>query len=134
MRVFGVVLLVVLNVALIMSDVERFNKHLKFSFAHEFISYIALLLLDVTILLPILFEVDQAEATREHLILKTIFWKAKLTWDQIVSFKTPPMLKFSVLKTARCFYLINKRDIKRFDELAEIINKHVNQPVAKNKS
>jgi hypothetical protein len=133
MRIFGVVLMCVLNVALVMSDIERMGKHLQFSISHEVISYVALLILDVTILLPLLFEVDSLEVLQDKLILKTIFWKAKLDWNQIISFKTPPMLKFAILKTARCFYLINRRDIKRFAELAELILKHINPPPPKDK-
>ncbi len=127
MRIFGIVLMAVLNVSLVMSDIERANNASHFSLMHEAITYLALFLLDTTVLMPLLFEVDKIEVFNESIALKAIFWTAKLKWEEIQYFKTPPMLKFAVLKSQRCFYLINKRDIKQFPELAESILKHQDQ-------
>jgi len=124
MRIFGIVLMSVLNVSLVMSDIERANKAAHFSLVHELITYVALLLLDTTVLMPLLFEVDKVELFNDSISLKAIFWTARLKWDEIQYFKTPPMLKFAVLKSQRCFYLLNKRDIKQFSDLAAAILKH----------
>jgi hypothetical protein len=124
MRIFGIVLMLVLNVSLVMSDVERANKAAHFSLPHELITYLALFLLNTTVLMPLLFEVDKVEVLNDSILLKAIFWTAKLKWDDIQYFKTPPMLKFAVLKSQRCFYLLNKRDLKQFPDLAAAILKH----------
>lgn len=124
MRIFGIVLMSVLNVSLVMSDIERANKAAHFSLVHELITYMALFLLDTTVLLPLLFEVDKVELFNDSVALKAIFWTARLKWDDIQYFKTPPMLKFALLKSQRCIYLLNKRDIKQFSDLAESILKH----------
>lgn len=124
MRIFGIVLMSVLNVSLVMSDIERANKAAHFSLAHELITYVALLLLDTTVLMPLIFEVDKVELFNDSILLKAIFWTARLKWEEIQYFKTPPMLKFALLKSQRCFYLLNKRDIKQFSELAAAILKH----------
>jgi hypothetical protein len=133
-RIFGIVLMTVLNISLVMSDIERANKAAHFSLIHELITYLALFLLDTTVLMPLLFEVDKIEVLNDKLILKAIFWTAKLRWEDIQYFKTPPMLKFAILKSQRCFYLINKRDIKNFSELADSILKHQSEFKLKEKT
>ncbi len=134
MRIFGIVLMVVLNISLVMSDIERAGKAAHFSLIHELITYVALFLLNTTVLMPLLFEVDKIEVLNDMLILKAIFWTAKLKWEDIQYFKTPPMLKFAILKSQRCFYLINKRDIKKFADLADSILKHQSQFKLKEKT
>lgn len=134
MRIFGIVLMAVLNVSLVMSDIERANNASHFSLMHEFITYVALFLLDTTVLMPLLFEVDKIEVFNDMVVLKAIFWTAKLKWDDIQYFKTPPMLKFAVLKSQRCYYLINKRDIKQFPELAASVLQHQDQFKLKEKT
>lgn len=134
MRIFGIVLMAVLNVSLVMSDIERANNASHFSIPHELITYLALFLLDTTVLMPLLFEVDKIEVFNESIVLKAIFWTAKLKWEDIQYLKTPPMLKFAVLKSQRCFYLINKRDIKGFPELLASVLKHQDQFKLKEKT
>lgn len=124
MRIFGIALMALLNVSLVMSDIERANKAAHFSLPHELVTYLALILLDTTVLLPLIFEVDKVELLNDSLVLKAIFWTAKLKWEEIQYFKTPPMLKFALLKSQRCIYLLNKRDIKNFPELVSGILKH----------
>ncbi|CAN5607292.1 hypothetical protein BH10CYA1_BH10CYA1_12090 [soil metagenome] len=134
MRIFGIVLMVVLNVSLVMSDVERANNASHFSLPHELVTYLALILLDTTVLMPLLFEVDKIEVFNESIVLNAIFWKAKLKWEDIQYFKLPPMLKFAVLKSQRCYYLINKRDIKQFAELYASVLTHQDQFKLKEKT
>jgi hypothetical protein len=133
-RIFGIILMVILNVSLVMSDVERAQKAAHFSLPHELITYLALFLLDTTVLMPLLFEVDKIELFQDLLILKPVFWTARLKWEDIQYFKTPPMLKFAILRTQKSFYLINKRDIKNFPELAAEIQKHQPQFKLKEKT
>ncbi len=104
-RVFGVVIMVTLNVSLVMSNVERLNNHFKFNIAHELLTYFALLIIDVFMLLPIIFEVDKATVQDSTLTLKTLFWTAKIPWSDIVSLKTPAMLKFAILRSPRKQYI-----------------------------
>lgn len=134
MRIFGIVLMVVLNISLVMSDIERAQKSAHFSLLHELITYVALLLLDTTVLLPLLFEVDKVEVFQDLLVLKAVFWTAKLKWEDIQYFKLPPMLKFAILRSQRSFYLINKRDIRNYPQLAESILKHQSQFKLKEKT
>ncbi|HEY9676597.1 MAG TPA: hypothetical protein V6C76_01245 [Drouetiella sp.] len=124
MRVFGVVLMVLLNISLVGSDVERAQKMAHFSLLPEVITFGCLLLMDVTVLMPLIFEVDTIELYQDSLVLRLLFWKAKLKWEDIQYFKLPPMLKFAVVRSQKCFYLINRRDIRNFSQLAESIKKH----------
>jgi hypothetical protein len=133
-RIFGIILMVILNVSLVMSDVERAQKAAHFSLPHELITYLALFLLNTTVLMPLLFEIDKVELFQDLLILKAVFWTARLKWEDIQYFKTPPMLKFAILRTQKCFYLINKRDMKKFPELAAEIQKHQPQFKLKEKT
>jgi hypothetical protein len=134
MRIFGIVLMLILNVSLVMSDIERAQKAVHFSLPHELITYVALFLLDTTVLMPLLFEADKIEVFQDVLILKAVFWTARLKWEDIQYFKTPPMLKFAILRTQKSFYLINKRDMKKFPELAAEIQKHQPQFKLKEKT
>jgi len=120
-RVFGVLILLLLNFSMVMSDIERHSKHMQLDFGKEALTYLVLLFFDITILLPLIFEVNQVDVNSEQLILKTIFFAAKLKWADIVYFKKPLYLKFGIVRTRRCIYLINKKDIKNFDDLAETI-------------
>jgi len=120
-RIFGFIVMLALNVSMIGADVERAGKHIELVWFHELIMYIALLVIDATLLLPIVFEVDKAIVQDSRLTLKTLFWTTKLPWTNLVSFKSPRMLKFGILKTLKCFYLINRRDIRGYEQLAQTI-------------
>src|SRR5262249_32054615 len=60
---------------------------------------IALIVIDLTMLIPIIFEVDTAQAAPDKLILKTIFWKAAIPYDKIVALKTPSVWQFVLVRT-----------------------------------
>jgi hypothetical protein len=133
-RIFGFIVMAVLNVSLVMSDVERIGKHHELSLIQEVITYLALIVIDATLLLPIVFEVDKVIVQDSRLILKTLFWTAKPPWSDLISFSNPKMLKFGILKTKflktkKIFYLINRRDIRGYDRLAQILSERINATV-----
>ena len=113
--------MVVLNVSLVMSGVERASKHMHMSIEKELITYVALLILDAAMLVPIIFEVDKIQLTEDTLILKTVFWTAKVRWADVLSYKTAPMWRYALLRTRKCFYLLNKQDIRNFLDLAPLL-------------
>jgi hypothetical protein len=62
-----------------------------------------------------------AEASRDRLKLKTLLWQANLNWGDIIEFRNPRYLKIAMLRTSRCIYLINKRDLTNYGQLEQII-------------
>lgn len=120
-RYSGVFILLTLNVAMTMSLITRAQHGALLDPFREGIFFVFLFIIDALLLLPLLFEANRVETTAEHIRLYTLFWRRTLNWDQVVSFEIPKYFKFSILKTGRCFYLINKYDLKPFDELASTI-------------
>jgi len=125
-RIFGVMVLLLLNVSMIGALATR-NLHGHTMPIDKDLQLIGLVLFcDISILLPMLAEVDRAQALQDKLILNTMFWKAKIPWADIVAFKAPSYLKFSILRTRRLFYLLNKRQLDRYDDLAKVIEMRMN--------
>ncbi len=60
MRLFGIILVVVLNLALVMSTSVRMNTQVQFSLSHELVNYLALILLDLSIVLPLVIDIQKA--------------------------------------------------------------------------
>lgn len=115
-RIFGFVVIVLLNFSMIMSSIK-----LHMPLQRSIFSYLLLLLFDLIILFPVVFEVHSIEVKPDKLVLKTLFWKVSLAWQDIVEFKCPQYMRFAILRTRRCFYLIKRQDIKGFDHLAQSI-------------
>jgi hypothetical protein len=125
-RVFGALTVIVFNITMIGSNIDRYHKGKTLTFERELVAYILLLLCDLMILLPILVEVDIAKVTDDKLILKTTFFKTAIPWTAITEFKLPRYLIYGIVRTNRCFYLINRKLIPRFDRLAREISSRVN--------
>lgn len=121
-RMFGVGILLVLNVSMIGAlSTRRPTSHpIPLSADLQLIGLV--LFCDVTVLFPFLVEVDKAQALEDKLVLNTMFFKAKIPYADIVSFKAPGYLKFSIVRTRRCFYLLNKRQLEKYDQLAKVID------------
>ncbi len=124
-RIVGVVIIVFLNVALIMSHVERHARHADLPLMKELLNYLLLIFIDSTLLIPMIFEVDSIEALNDKIIVRTMFWKAAIPWKQIQEWKCPQYFKFGWLRSARCIYLVKKPDFKQFERLSQTINEHL---------
>ncbi len=120
MRWFGLMVVGFLNISLVY---ENLHLHAvkRMDLPHELMSFALLTFLDCVFLLPIIFEVDTAIVTADKLILKTLLWRARIGWLEIVELKRPVWLTFAVLRTRRALFLINRRDIQNHQELLEII-------------
>src|SRR5262249_15592823 len=130
-RIFGMIVLALFPIALLGAEIQRHQAFPNADLRRILLMDLVLILVDLSMLVPIIFEVDTALVTNDKLVLKTILWKATLAWQDILSFKSAPPWRFAMLKTKRCFYLLNKRDIKRFEQLAETITSKAPPPQLK---
>lgn len=119
-RYFGLFTVLLLNISLVGSNIHLAANH-RMDLKHLLLSYVLLITLDVIFLLPTIFEVDKVVVTDESLVMSTLLWRARVPWAAIVSCVKPAWLAYAIVKTQRCFYLINKRDVKDFADLLEII-------------
>lgn len=120
MRWFGLIVVVTLNIAMTGSNF-RLRASGRLDLAHELLSYFFLAFLDAVFLLPTILEVNSVIVTPHELILSPLLWRVVLPWEKILWCKKPVFLAYAIVKTRRCFYLINKRDIPEFDQLLETI-------------
>jgi hypothetical protein len=114
-RLIGLTLVVVLNVAFVMSSVS-YHHGVKAP-AHQFnepLLYGVLMLFNIMILIPALFEVRWLKLTLEGLQLATLLWKTRLSWQDIVDFRHPMYLKVAWLRTRKCIYILNRRDLSNY--------------------
>lgn len=130
MAIFGALVLLLLNFSFVMTIVERSARHGYFDWRQEALMFLVILLMDILILVPVLFEVNWLKVSGDKIVLRTIFWRATVNWADIVEFKQPNYTSHVLLRTKRCFYLINKRDFKRYEELAKIISSRVSKQIA----
>ncbi len=110
-----------LNVSIVMSFITRYMHHRAMDPIRELIFFAFVAFIDIFMFMPVIFEVNKVKTDAEAIGMSTLFWKTRIPWDKIIRFDQPPFLKFACLRTARCFYLINKRDISPFGELASVI-------------
>ena len=103
LRLVFIVILVVLNLSLIASTVQMHLAGRAMAPATELLSYIVVLLMDATILLPNLLEADKVEVQADRLVVKVPFWRAEIPWQEIRAFNTPIYLAFGIIATRRCF-------------------------------
>lgn len=114
--------LILLNVAIVMSFIERFPQHRVMDPFREAFFFGMVGFIDVFMFLPILLEVNKVQTDSDGIKISALLWRVKLTWDQISSFEQPKYLKFAILKTKKGMYFLNKYDLKPFYEVAEIIS------------
>lgn len=123
-------ILLLLNVALVMSFLERLPKHQLMDPFKELFFFGVVGFIDVFLFIPIVFEVNRIATDATGLKLTTLYWKVRLSWDQLIAFEQPRFLKFAMLRTKRSFYLLNKYDLKpTYFELAEIISAKMTKPI-----
>jgi hypothetical protein len=121
MRYFGVTMIVLLNISLVASNVQMRLEHHGMDPLREALGYVVVLFFDLTILLPVLLEVNMVEVKPDSITLHGLFTKKKINWKDITYFKTANYLTYGVLKSGKSFYLLNKKDLKPHEELFEII-------------
>ena len=114
--------LILLNVAIVMSFIERLPQHRVMDPFREAFFFGMVGFIDIFMFLPILLEVNKLETDNSGIRIGALLWRAKLTWEQITSFEQPKYLKFAILKTKKGMYFLNKYDLKPFYEVAEIIS------------
>lgn len=120
-RYFAASTLFLLNVAITMSFIERMGRHHAMDPFKEIFFFGFVLFIDIFMLLPLIFETNRVETDAEGIKMTTLLWKTRVPWDKVLRFEQPQFLKFAILRTAKCFYLLNKRDLKPYFELASII-------------
>ena len=121
LRVVGFLILLVLNISLIGSDVSRLHAHIAINWQIEAVTFLAVAFFDASILVPIIFEVRKIRIWADRIALNTLFWGTELAWSDIVELKLPLFFAIAVIKTKRCFYIINKQDFREFPDFVQII-------------
>jgi hypothetical protein len=120
-RYFGVGILVMLNISLVASNIELRTKNRGLDPVREAVGYLVVLFFDVTILLPVLLEVDMVDIKPDSLTLNGMFSRRKLNWKDITYFNSATYLTYAILKSGKSIYLLNKKDLQPHEELVEII-------------
>lgn len=116
-RYFYALMIVGLNVSTIMLLIGRLSRQQPVSFQSELMMFAFLLFMDLWILPICVLELDYLEPGPDFLRLGNILWSSRVLWADIVSLKMSDRLVWAILRTKRAFYLINRRDIPRFEEL-----------------
>jgi hypothetical protein len=111
----GFVIIVGLNFSLIGSDIHLIYTRHVLNWYNELMTASFLIFLDVTTLLPMIFQVRRLRMWEDKIIISTLFWTSNLTWDQISDLIHPRNLTLSILKTKRVFYLINRKDLPEIE-------------------
>jgi hypothetical protein len=120
-RLFGFFLVFWLDLGWVLTLIDRIGTGKAINFGVELITLVLILFFNLTILAPALLEADWLEAEQDFLIIKTMFWKYRIKWLDIKEIRQPRFLKFSILKTSKLFFLLNRTEIKRYEQLYDII-------------
>lgn len=113
--------ILLLNVGMVGSLVERSGHGQSMDIFKELFFFAFAGIVNLLFGVPAVFEVNRARVDDESLELNTLLWRTRLKWGEVLEFEQPRFLKFAILRTRRCFYLINRRDIIAFDSLARSI-------------
>jgi hypothetical protein len=87
------------------------------------------------VLPSVLMEADSVSIEPGAIVIKTLLFKYRESWEDIKSFANPIYLKFSILKGKKFVYLLNKRDLSDYDQLVATIEEkavQLKQPEAPN--
>ncbi|MBX9686291.1 MAG: PH domain-containing protein [Candidatus Obscuribacterales bacterium] len=87
----------------------------------ELVVYVLCSLMMLPILPSVVLEVDYLRLEDDGIVLQNLLFRRKLLWDEIQGFIDPRYLKFAILRGKKFFYLLNRRDLPHFDEIAEAI-------------
>lgn len=124
-RIFISLIIVALNICMAMSLIDRIMHGGNMPIHMELLSFLFLAFIDVAMFIPMILEANEVIVTPEYLTLKLLYFKKRLAWSQISEFKQWNFLVYAGVKSGRCFYLINRREIKGFEKLAKIIAERV---------
>ncbi|MBK7746789.1 MAG: hypothetical protein IPP57_10700 [Candidatus Obscuribacter sp.] len=124
-RFFFLFFVVMLNVSTIGSLVGRLLHHGQVSLTAELFQFVFNLALDLYILPSLLLEADSVEVDDQGINIKVLLWQSQLKFADVQSFQVIKYFTWAILKTRRCFYLINRRDLPNFDELLVILSSRV---------
>jgi hypothetical protein len=111
-----------LNIAMPMSFLDRILRHATISPGPELVQFLFLLGCDLYFIPVTVFEVHSITISGDAMQVATLLWKSKLTKNDVVSLQMPNILTWAILRTRRCFYLINRLDIPHFEQLATLIS------------
>ncbi|MGH9548720.1 MAG: hypothetical protein ACRD3W_05060 [Terriglobales bacterium] len=125
---FIMLTIITLHIAMIGSLVDRSLHHRHLVLAKEAVQFVFLFFIDITLLMPVVFEVDKLRIDEDKLVLKTLVFTHTIAISDILEFKSPPFLRVGLLRTRRCFYLINKRQFDQYDDLARAITSRLTLP------
>ena len=122
MRLFFFFCLFLLNAASLLSLINRLVDHRAVQVSAELFHFLCVFVIDIYMVPSVIFEVDELTVREDGLTVKALLWQRHLRFEQVVSFQNHKNFLWAILRTARCFYLINKRDMKNFDQLVEILD------------
>jgi hypothetical protein len=91
----------------------------------ELMLFLMMGLLSLMLLPQIILEVDYVKAGPDGLTLRNLLFRYTEKWSDIKSFHNPIWLKVAVLKGSKMIYLLNKRDLPQFNDLAETIEEKI---------
>ncbi len=114
---FGLLIILALNISIAGSDISRGMAHRFLDWRATLPTYAFLIFVDLVMFTPMFMQVKRLQFFDDRLVIETLFWKSKVKWQDIVRFWQPPYMRVAALKTKRCIYLINPRDLDGFDDL-----------------
>ena len=116
-RGFGALAVLVLNIALIGSDITQLQAHQRVNLLNELVTYGLAIGVDFVILWPVIFEIRRVSFWEDKVVFDTIFWRSVLRWNEILEYKKSKVMSTVTLRTARVKYILNKKDFPKADEL-----------------
>lgn len=87
----------------------------------ELIVYILCTIMMIPIVPSVFLEVDYVKVSDDTIELQNLLFRRIERWEDIKRFDNPLFLKFAILRTKSCVYLLNRRDLQHFDKLIETI-------------
>jgi len=121
LRIFWVGVVVVLNVAMFASFMERYQDHRLLQPAREVFFFMFLALIDVFMAGPMVLEANKVDTDSDGITLHLLVWRVRIPWQDVKEFSQPSFIKFTILFSKNCRYFLNKYDLSDFSQLAQII-------------
>jgi hypothetical protein len=87
----------------------------------QVLSYFLLIVCNCAVLPSIILEARKVEILDDSLVIHNLLYTSTMKWTDIRKVSAPLFLKFAIIRTARGFALINKRDVGGFEDLIQII-------------
>jgi Bacterial PH domain len=123
-NVLKVLIIVILNIGLVGSAIDRHNQGFPLKWQQELLTGIFVLFCDVTILIPTILEADAVTISDDKITIKCLFFKRSIAWTEITEFRSPNYVRIATLRTRRGFYLLNKRTLPGYEQLEKTIRQH----------